>query len=458
MTSVGRCTCCTRLATVKVLPLPVTPSSVWCRSPRRSPATSSSTARGWSPWGLKSLTSLNGMPGECNRRGRTPPSKPEVPMRQTIACTLAALLGSAAQAQTGTPAARQQPASPAAARSDAPVMGEAQARPGLPVVRLIATGGTIAMKIDPVKKAPVPAISGEDLVATVPEIAQVAHVEVQNLSNVPSSYMDADRWVQLQSAVAEALARPEVAGVIVSHGTDTLEETGWFLDLTVDSDKPIVLIGAQRNASERDFDGPRNLLNAARICVDRAARGKGAMVALNNNINAAREAVKTHTSDVETFKSGDLGFLGFVDYDRVVWYRAPLRRQHVPVRLGDGQHLPRVDIIATYGGADGVLVRAATAAGAKGLVIQALGWGNVSVPTFQAVKEVIAKGIPVVISTRVWNGRVLPNYGYEGGGKTLQQAGAVFADNLSPQKARILLMLALQTTSDPKQIQQLFDR
>ncbi len=367
-------------------------------------------------------------------------------MRQTIACTLAALLAAcAAEAQTTRPVPRQQPAAPAAARSDAPVMGEAQARPGLPVVRLIATGGTIAMKIDPVKKAPVPAISGEDLVATVPEIAQVAHVEVQNLSNVPSSYMDADRWVQLQSAVAEALARPEVAGVIVSHGTDTLEETGWFLDLTVDSDKPIVLIGAQRNASERDFDGPRNLLNAARICVDRAARGKGAMVALNNNINAAREAVKTHTSDVETFKSGDLGFLGFVDYDRVVWYRAPLRRQHVPV-------------LATYGGADGVLVRAATAAGAKGLVIQALGWGNVSVPTFQAVKEVIAKGIPVVISTRVWNGRVLPNYGYEGGGKTLQQAGAVFADNLSPQKARILLMLALQTTSDPKQIQQLFDR
>jgi len=380
-------------------------------------------------------------------------------MRQTIACTLAALLASgAAEAQATRPAPRQQPTAPAAARPDAPVMAEGQARPGLPVVRLIATGGTIAMKIDPVKKAPVPAISGEDLVATVPEIAQVAHVEVENLSNVPSSYMDADRWVQLQKAVTASLARPEVAGVIVSHGTDTLEETGWFLDLTVDSEKPIVLIGAQRNASERDFDGPRNLLNAARICVDRAARGKGTMVALNNNINAARDAVKTHTSDVETFKSGDLGFLGFVDYDRIVWYRAPQRRQHVPVRLEDGQHLPRVDIIATYGGADGVLVRAAVAAGAKGLGIQALGWGNVRVPTFQAVKEVIAKGSPVVISTRVWNGRVLPNYGYEGGGKTLQQAGAVFADNLSPQKARILLMLALQTTTDPKQLQQFFDR
>jgi L-asparaginase len=331
--------------------------------------------------------------------------------------------------------------------------------PDLPVVRLIATGGTIAMKIDPIKKAPVPAISGEDLLATVPEIAQVARVEVQNLSNVPSDYMDPDRWVQLQKAVSDSLARPEVAGVIVSHGTDTLEETAWFLDLTVDSEKPVVLIGAQRNASEKDFDGPRNLLNAARICVSPGARRMGSMIALNNQINAAREAVKTHTSDVETFKSGDFGLLGMADNDRLVWYRAPLRRQHVLLRpLAEGQHLPRVDIVAMYGGADGALVRAAVAAGAKGIVIQALGWGNMNVPMFEAVKEQIAKGIPVVISTRVWNGRVLPNYGFEGGGKTLQQAGAIFADNLSPQKARILLMLALQTTSKAADLQKLFDR
>ncbi|HYS10563.1 MAG TPA: asparaginase [Myxococcales bacterium] len=360
-------------------------------------------------------------------------------MRPSIACLLAVPFFSSAAVR-----AQQQPPAPP---------------PNLPVVRLIATGGTIAMKIDPEKKAPVPAISGEDLVATVPEIAKVARVEVENLSNVPSSYMDPDRWVQLQKSVTQALARPEVAGVIVSHGTDTLEETGWFLDLTVDSPKPVVLIGAQRNASERDFDGPRNLLNAARICVDAGARGKGAMIALNNNISAARDAVKTHTSDVETFKSGDLGFIGYADYDRIVWYRAPLRRQHVALKpLAEGQHLPRVDVVAMYGGADGALVRAAVAAGAKGLVIQALGWGNMNVPMFQAVKEAIGKGIPVAITTRVWTGRVLPNYGFEGGGKTLQQAGAIFADNLSPQKARILLMLALQTTAAGPEIQKIFDR
>ncbi len=325
----------------------------------------------------------------------------------------------------------------------------------LPVVKLIATGGTIAMKIDPVTKAPVPAISGEDLVATVPEIAKVARIDVQNFSNIPSDYMDLERWVGLHKAVVGALAQHEVAGVIISHGTDTLEETGYFLDLTVSSDKPIVLIGAQRNASERDFDGPRNLLNAARVCVAPEAKGKGATIALNNQINAVREVTKTHTSDVETFRSGDFGFLGTVDSDRVVFYRAPARRQYIPLTAAV---LPYVEIVPMYAGAEGTLLRAAVAAGAKGIVVQALGWGNVNLPLYEAIKEAIGKGIPVVISTRVPNGRVLPVYGFKGGGATLKEAGAIFADNLSPQKARILLMLALQTPATAQDLQKLFDR
>ncbi len=325
----------------------------------------------------------------------------------------------------------------------------------LPVVKMIATGGTIAMKIDPVKRAPVPAISGEELLATVPGIADVAKIEVSNLANVPSEYMDPALWVKLQKAVVEALARPDVAGVIVSHGTDTLEETAYFLDLTVDSEKPIVLIGAQRNASEADFDGPRNLLNAARICVSPDARGKGAVVALNNQINAARDVTKTHTSDVETFKSGDFGFLGTVDHDRVVFCRSPLRRQHVALTR---EKLPYVEIVPMYGGADGTMVRAAVAAGAKAIVVEALGWGNVNIPMYEAVRDAIGKGVVVVVATRVPNGRVLPVYGNKGGGKTLKEAGAVMADNLPAQKARILAMLALQTTSDPVALQTLFDR
>ena len=331
----------------------------------------------------------------------------------------------------------------------------ASAEPQLPVCQMIATGGTIAMKIDPVKNAPVPALSGEDLVAGVPELAKIAEVRVESPFNLPSGYIDPERWVAIHKLVVKALASEEVAGAMISHGTDTLEETAYFLDLTVSSEKPIVLVGAQRNASERDFDGPRNLLNAARICVSPQARGKGAMITLNNQINAAREATKTHTSDVEAFKSGDFGFLGVVDHDRVVFARAPSRRQHIALK---DMPLPRVDIVAMYAGADGTLLRAAVAAGAKGIVIQGLGWGNVNIPLFEAAKEAIDRGIVVVISTRVPNGRVLPVYGVVGGGKTLKEAGAVFADNLSPQKARILLMLALQNTSSAAEIQALFDR
>ena len=329
------------------------------------------------------------------------------------------------------------------------------AQNNLPVCPLIATGGTIAMKIDPVKKAPVPAISGEDLVATVPDVSKYAKVEVNNVSNVPSDYMDPPRWVALTGEVNRALARPEVAGVIISHGTDTLEETAYWLDLTTNSEKPIILIGAQRNASEPDFDGPRNLLNAVRICVDPQSKGKGAMLAMNNQINAARDVTKTHTSSVETFKSGDFGVLGIVDYDRVVFSRAPLQRQYVPIKA---DAMPYVEIVAMYGGADGQLVRAAVDHGAKGIVIQGLGWGNVNLPMFAAIKEEIAKGVPVVIASRVPNGRVLPNYGWEGGGKTLVDAGAVMGNDLSPQKARILLMLLLQNaTKGQKELQAAFN-
>ena len=331
----------------------------------------------------------------------------------------------------------------------------ATAQNNLPVCPLIATGGTIAMKIDPIKKAPVPAISGEDLVATVPDVSKYAKVEVNNVSNVPSDYMDPPRWIALTGEVNRALARPEVAGVIISHGTDTLEETAYWLDLTTNSEKPIILIGAQRNASEPDFDGPRNLLNAVRICVDPQSKGKGAMLAMNNQINAARDVTKTHTSSVETFKSGDFGVLGIADYDRVVFSRAPLQRQYVPIKT---DAMPYVEIVAMYGGADGHLVKAAVDHGAKGIVIQGLGWGNVNLPMFAAIKEAIAKGVPVVITSRVPNGRVLPNYGFEGGGKTLEAAGAVMGNDLSPQKARILLMLLLQNaTKGQKELQAAFN-
>ena len=310
-----------------------------------------------------------------------------------------------------------------------------------PVVQFLATGGTIAMKIDPVKKAPVPAISGEDLLATVPDVAKFADIQVNNLSNVPSDYMDPPRWVQLTKAVQAALDRPEVAGVIVSHGTDTLEETAFWLDTTVKSSKPVVLIGAQRNASASDFDGPRNLLNAVRIAVDQQSKDKGVMLAMNNQINSARYVRKTHTANVETFNSGEFGFIGEVYPDRVMYASIPARRQFIPIRT---EQMPAVEIVPMYGGADGIALRNAVDRGVKGIVVQALGMGNMNMPMFEAVKYALSKNVPVVVASRVYNGRVLPNYGFAGGGKTTSDAGAVMADDLSPQKARIMLMLLLQ--------------
>jgi L-asparaginase len=316
-----------------------------------------------------------------------------------------------------------------------------------PVVHFIATGGTIAMKIDPVNNAPVPAISGADLLATVPEIGNYATIQVN---------MDPPRWMQLSTVVQTSLDREEVAGAIVSHGTDMLEETAFWLDLTVKSFKPVVLIGAQRNASLADFDGPRNLLNAARIAVDEKSRGMGVLLAMNNQINSARYVRKTHTGNVETFNSGDFGFLGEVYPDRVVYANAPLRRQHIPIRT---DAMPEVEIIAMYGGADGASLRHAVDRGIKGIVIEALGMGNVNALMFEAVKYAVSRKVPVVISTRVHNGRVLPSYGFAGGGKTTFDAGAVLADDLKPAKARILLMLLLQSgVTDKEALQAAFDR
>ena len=324
----------------------------------------------------------------------------------------------------------------------------------LPTVAIVATGGTIAMKVDPRTGTTVPALSGEDLVSAVPELKQLANIQVVNFSNIPSEYMTPEIWIQLSKKVDAILSNPDVTGVVITHGTDTLEETAYFLDLTLKSDKSVVCIGAQRSASERDTDGPRNLLNAVRVVLSKESAGKGVMVILNHYINAAREVRKMHTSNVETFQSGIYGYLGYVDIDRVVFYRESIRRQ----KLALPAKLPRIDLIAMYTGADGSYLKYAVDSGAEGIVISAFGIGNINEAMFDAVKYAIAKGIPVVISTRVPTGRVFPLYGNKGGSATLKEIGAIFSDDLTPSKARILLMLTLPLTKDHEGLQAYFDK
>lgn len=323
-----------------------------------------------------------------------------------------------------------------------------------PKVAVVATGGTIAMTIDPATGAPVPALSGADLVAAVPRLNEIAEIEVLEYANVPSAYMGPALWPALARTVEGLLARPDLAGAVILHGTDTLDQTAYFLDLTLASDKPVVVIGAQRNASDPDGDGGRNLLNAVRQILAPGARDMGVTVTLNHNINAAREVRKTHTNNVETFNSGDAGFLGTVDEDRVVFARKSLRRQTLPIPAT----LPRVDLVAMVAGSDGAQLRHAVADGAEAVVLAAYGFGNVNDALYDAVVEAVNGGVTIVVASQLSNGRALPVYGFKGGGSTLRMAGAVFADDLSPDKARVLTLLALPITRDRDALQAYFDR
>ena len=327
----------------------------------------------------------------------------------------------------------------------------------LPTVVVLSTGGTIASVYDPVQGGFVAALTGEALVKAVPGLDTLARVEVVQVANVGSTDMTPALWLDVARRAEAVLARPDVAGVVVTHGTDTLEETAFFLDLTVGSEKPVVVVGAQRAASEPDADGPRNLRDAILTAKAPASRGMGTLVVLNGEIHAAREVTKTNTLNVSTFLTPQFGALGTIDPDGVRYSRAPLRRQYIEV--APDATLGRVEIVTNYAGADGRVVRGILEQGGlDGLVVEASGVGNLSGALFGALEEVRAQGIPVVISTRVHSGRTLPLYAGRGSGVTLAGIGCVFADNLSPPKARVLLLAALTQTSDPNRLSAIFAR
>lgn len=326
----------------------------------------------------------------------------------------------------------------------------------LPKVAVLSTGGTIASKQEPVKGGYVPALSGEDLVAAVPAIKKIAQIQAEQISNIPSQDMTPEIWLRLAGRVNELLAKPEIVGIVVTHGTNTLEETAYFLDLTVVSDKPVILVGAQRPASDADSDGPRNLLDAVRVAIAPEATRKGVLVVMNGQINAARDVTKTNTNRVETFRGLEFGQLGVADTESVRFYRAPLRRQTFAV--DSKTQLGRVDIVMSYAGADGLVIQSLLRNGAvQGFVIAGLGLGNVPGSMFDAIQEARERGIPVVISTRVPTGRIFPLSAAKGSALALKRIGCVLADDLSPQKARILLMLALTKTHDAGALQKYFD-
>ena len=326
--------------------------------------------------------------------------------------------------------------------------------PSLPTVAIVTTGGTIAEKTDPKTGGAVPVVTGQELIHSVPGLSKVANLAVYQFSNIDSSQMTPRIWASLSRKVNELLNHDEIAGVVVTHGTDTMTEGAWFLDMTTRGDKPVVFTGAMNDASSPFPDGPGNLMNAVVLAASPEARGWGAVVCLNRYVNSARAVRKSQTSNVQTFDSGEKGYLGYVIGGKVKRFNEREKRLYLPVP----NNLPKITYISTYSGADGGLVLFAVQSGAKGIVIDGVGAGNVNEDTFKAVQYALSKNVPVVISTSVPNGSVEAVYGDKGGGKTLKNSGCIMAGDLKGRKARLLLMLGLANYGNsPEKLAELFE-
>ncbi len=329
-------------------------------------------------------------------------------------------------------------------------------QPLKPHVTVLATGGTIAGAAPSSTqtvgyKAAV--VTVDHLLIAVPGLKELAEITGEQLFQIDSKNMTPEHWLPLARRVNVLLADKKVSGVVITHGTDTLEETAWFLNLVVKSDKPVVLVGSMRPSTALSADGPLNLYDAVAVAASPASRGKGVLVVLNDTINAAREVTKTSTFSLQTFHTPDLGALGYVQSGRPLFYRQPLRLHTTatPFDVNSLKQLPKVALLYGYAGADGESIEAAVKAGARGIVYAGAGNGSLSDKAQQALFEARKKGVLVVRSSRTGSGMVARN------GEVDDDAlGFVVADNLSPQKARVLLMLGLSVTDDTDRLQQFF--
>jgi L-asparaginase len=308
-----------------------------------------------------------------------------------------------------------------------------------PKVVLLATGGTIASRYDPKLGSTVASQRADELLKMLPQVAGVADIEVHDLATIPSYEMDLQFAFDLAGRIRDTLSRAEVAGVVVTHGTDTMEETCYLSDLLLDSDKPAIFTGAQRAHDDPQSDGPLNLLNSLRVAASPLTRGLGAMICFNATLHAARDVTKVHASAVETFQSYEHGALGEIDGSAVVIHRRPVLRRTFRIdRLEQDVELFRVVL-----GMDLRGIEAAIARGVAGVVIEGFGRGNGPSRLAELVRLATRKNIPVLMTSRCPAGRVQAIYGGGGGGRDLADAGAIFAGDLKGPKARLLLMVLL---------------
>lgn len=328
-----------------------------------------------------------------------------------------------------------------------------------PIVHVIGTGGSISCVGD--GRADLINYNYSDrhytideMLARVPEIANFASVRSEQFANSYGGEVSLPQWLTLARRINEILqCAPETAGIAITHGTSTLEETAYFLNLTVRSSKPIVLTGAMRPMTAMSNDAEMNLFDCVRVAANPVSAGRGVLVVLNNQIQAAREVAKSSTSRLDTFRTAELGFLGYADSDgEVVFYRSGTKRHTADTEfdVSEIESLPRVDTAVAYSGVDGTAIKAFAAAGCAGIVAAGVGSGGAPKAFLDAAAAAVQSGIPVVLASQAGSGRVMRR-------RAFLDRGLILADNLQPRKARILFMLALTKTRDPVEIQRVMN-
>jgi L-asparaginase len=329
--------------------------------------------------------------------------------------------------------------------------------PGLANVMILATGGTIAgtgATSTTTVGYTAATVGVARLIEAVPELKKVANVKGEQVFQIASENMNNDNWLKLAKRVNELLAQDDVDGIVITHGTDTIEETAYFLNLVVKNKKPVVIVGAMRPSTAISADGPINLYNAVTLAGSEEAVGKGVLVVLNDQISGARDVTKTNTANADTFRSWELGFLGYMQDNRPYFYHVSTRKHTVDTEFDVSklESLPQVDIVYGYANMNRIAVDAFVAGGAKAIVHAGVGDGSLARPAVEpALIEARKKGVIIVRSSRVGNGIVARN-----GEAKDDEMDYVVSDSLNPQKARILVMLALTKTANTKEIQRMF--
>lgn len=312
------------------------------------------------------------------------------------------------------------------------------------MIAVVFTGGTISMRYDPAAKGAVPALAGRDILELVPQLREIAELEIDDFGAFPGPHMTLDRMWALRNRIEALAGRADVEGIVITHGTDSLEESAYLVARSVASPKPIVFTGAMRTSTDLGWDGPANLGAAVRVAASPASLGYGVLVVMSDRIYAGLDVTKAHTHMLDSFESPGLGPLGVVDGRRVVFRRAIASSGDVltPTALARP-----VDIVYAYAGADSRLLDALLAEG-RGIVVAGMGRGNVPPEMVPGIQHWLDAGKPVVIASRALRGRVGRTYGYPGGGRRLRDMGCIFAGSRRPQQARLDLMLALGAGSD----------